>query len=227
MENTDITQIEAYLRGKMPPEERTQFESALATNPELRQRTDELRQFANDLREVARADLRKRVEAVRDQIKQEEAVQERPPENPPSGWIKSAMLLAVGMLLGLALGWLLFYKEPPVQDNTDDIPVATPQYDEIANIHIPGPQPGKTIQLNIRHKPDLEKTGALVPARTYALDPGAAGLCIYARLDDYFWRNPLELVQVGSQFFLKIGNEKFLLIDDGEEYPFPEKPFGN
>lgn len=224
MENIDIEQIESYLRGKMTSEERAQFESVLAADPELRRRTDELRQFANDLRQVARADLRKRVEAVRDQIKQEEANLKAQPKTGPNPTAMLAIGILIGTLLGLALGWMLFDKGSPPPPPLS-VPVALAQYDTIATLRIPGPQPGDTISFTVSHNPDLDSTDR--PVRKYALDPGGVGLCIYARRDDDFWKQPLELSQSGSQFFLKIGNEKFLLIDDGEEQPFPEKPFGN
>lgn len=224
MKNLDITQIESYLRNKMSPEERAQFEAALAADPELRRRTDELRQFAGDVRHIAREDIRKRVEAVRDKIKREEAAQERPPGNPSPGWIKSVILLAIGILLGLVLGRLLF-QPPPIEVAENDIPRAVPQFEEIARIRIPGPQPGEEIPLTVLYMPDLDKPDQ--PARMYALDPGGAGICIYALKSDDFWRTPIALSQVGSQFFLKIGDDSFLLKDDGEEHPFPEKPPGN
>lgn len=225
MEDINITQIESYLRGKMTPEERARFESALAADPELRRRTEELRQFANDLRQVARSDIRKRVEAVRDQIKQEESEKDHPPKEPPLSWIRSVIWLTFGTLLGLALGWLLFHKEPaPLNPNavTDEqgLVIADPGNEEIARIRIPGPQPGKTISLSVLYKPGLGLPGQ--PARMYALDPGGTGLCVYARLDDDFWKKQLELSQAGTGFFLKIDNESYLLVDDGEEHSFPE-----
>lgn len=213
----------------MTPEERARFESALASDPELRRRTEEMRQFAGDLRQIARSDIRKRVEAVRDQIKQEESEKGRPSKEHPLSWIRSAIWLTVGTVLGLALGWLLFHKEPspPVPNFVIDEPgpVANFGYEEIARIRIPGPQPGKTISLSVLYKPGLGLPGQ--PARMYALDPGGTGLCVYARLDDDFWKKQLELSKAGTEFFLKIDNEKFLLDDDGEEKRFPEKPIGN
>ena len=224
MENIDNTQIEAYLRGKMTSEERVQFEAALAADPERRQRTDELRQFANDLRGLARSDIRKRVEARRDQIKLEETVQEPPPKKSPSGWIKTVALLAVGMLLGLALGWLLFQKEPPpIPDGT--VPVALTPFEELHSSQIPGPQPGQTLSLTVSYMPDLDLPNQ--PARKYIFFGLRGGLCIYTRRDDNFWTQPLELSQSGSQFFLQIGNEKFLLDDDEKEHAFPEEPYSN
>jgi len=230
MENINITQIESYLRGKMTPEERARFESALAADPELRRRTEELRQFASDLRQVARADIRKQVEAVRDQIKQEESEKGRPPKEPPLNGIRSVMLFAIGTLLGLALGWLLFHKEPaPLNPNvaTDEqgLVIADLGNEEIARIRIPGPQPGKTISLSVLYEPDLDLPNQ--PVRMYALDPGGTGLCIYARLDDDFWKKQIELSKAGTEFFLKIDNEKFLLKDNGKKLKFPEKPVGN
>lgn len=227
MENIDTTQIESYLRGKMTPEERSQFESALAANPELRQRTDELQQLADDLRQVARADLRKRVEAVRDQIKQEEAEQEeRPPSTTLTSWKKSAALLVGGILLGLALGWLLFHKGEQAEDDLK--PVAQTEFDEIYRTQIPGPQPGKTTSLTVAYNPGLDLPSPTT--RRYKFYGPDGGLCIYARRDDGFWERPpeLSLSQVGAQFFLKIGTEKFLLVADGEERPLlPEAPSGN
>lgn len=230
MDNINITKIESYLRGKMTPQERALFESALASDPELLRRTEELREFAYDLRQVARSDIRKRVEAVRDQIKQEESEKGRPPKEPPLSWIRSVMLLAVGTLLGLSLGWLLFHREPaPLNPNivTDEQGpvVASLGYEEIARIRIPGPQPGKAISLTVLYKPSLDLPNQ--PVRMYALDSGGTGLCVYARLDDDFWKKQLELSKVGTEFFLKIDNDKFLLVDNGEELPFPEKPTGN
>jgi hypothetical protein len=230
MKNLDITQIESYLRNKMSPEERAQFEAALAADPELRRRTAELRQFAGDVRHISREDIRKRVEAVRDKIKREEAAQERPPGNPPPGWIKSVMLLAFGILLGLVLGRLLFHKELPPAAPLDAaeepmLPVALDPHEEIARFRIPGPQPEKDIPLTVSYLPSLDNPNQ--PARMYVLDPGGVGLCIYARKNDGFWRTPITLSQVGSQFSLKIGEDTFLLKDDGEEHPLPESPPGN
>lgn len=219
MENNDIEQIEAYLRGKMTPEERSQFESALAADPELRRQTDELRQFANDLRQVARADLRKRVETVRDQIMQEEAGQQQPAstKTTSTSWIKSAMLLVVGILLGFALGWLLFYQEE--SDNGTPVPVAQTPFDEIYRAQIPGPQSGKTISFTVLYDPKLDTTAH--PVRHYKFYGLDGGLCIYAGRNDNFWKKPLELSLSGSQFFLKIGEDKFLIISDGVERPLP------
>ncbi|MFN0037312.1 MAG: anti-sigma factor family protein [Saprospiraceae bacterium] len=233
MENIDSTQIESYLRGKMSGEERSRFESALASDPALRRQTEELRQLAESVRAVGRADIRKRVETLRDQIKKEESGQEAPPKAPPKGWITSAALLSVGILLGLGLGWLLFCKEcpplpptpiPEVVTNKPG-PVAKTPFDELYRAQISGPQPGDSTSLTVLYLPGLDMPNQ--PSRKYALDAGGTGLCIYARRGDDFWKQALELSQSGKQFFLKIGNEKFLLVDDGEERPFPEKPSGN
>ncbi len=232
MENIDIQQIESYLRGKMTPEEQGAFEAILATNPEMRHRTEELRQMAEGIRQVARADIRQRVEAMREKIEVEENTIKPNPEPVPTNWGKSAGLLVIGLFLGLGLGWLVFNKPsngqvPSNTKNTGQPPaVALEPLEAIATVRIPAPQPGKTIQLAVRHQPALEAIPSTVLSRIYALDRGGVGLCIYARRSDDFWKKPLALMQSGQQFFLKIGEEQYPLLDDGEEHAFPEKPSG-
>lgn len=220
MENIDIQQIESYLRGKMTLEERAQFEAALAADPELRRRTDELRQFANDLRQVARVDIRRRVEAERDQIKKEEAGQEQPAKDPPPAKANPTIILAtgllIGILLGLTLGWLFFQKE--ATDSDDTKPVAQTEFDEIYQNQIPGPQPGNTILFTVLYNPELDSTAP--PVRQYKFYGLDGGLCIYTRRDDIYWeKKALEISQSGSQFFLRIGDEKFPITGDGVERP--------
>ncbi len=225
MENIENTQIESYLRGKMTPEESAAFEAELTTNPDLLQRTDEMRQFSRDIHLLARADLRKRVEALRDQIKQEETAQELFPKKSLAAWKKTTALLAIGLLFGLVLGWLFFHKAPPTIIPSDTMPIADTPYDELYRAQIPGPQPGQTISLTVSYMPALDLPNQ--PARKYAFFGLRGGLSIYTRRNDNFWTQPLELTQSGSQFFLKIGNEKFLLDTDGEVHDFPEKPSVN
>jgi len=225
MENMDIQKTEDYLRGKLSVEERKQYESAMAADPELRRQTDDLRQFAEDIRQIARSDIRKRVESVRDSIQREEAEHDFSLKKSPEIWTHPIAMITIGTLLGLALGWLLFDKEPPPTTTPSGIPVADTRFDEIARINIPGPQAGKTISLTVSYKPDLELPNQ--PARTYAFFGEGGGLCIYARKNDDFWKKPLELVQTGSQYFLQIGDDKFPIISDGEEHPLPDKPPGH
>ena len=232
MENIDIEQIESYLQGKMTSEERAQFESFLAADPELRRRTDELRQFANDLRQVARADLRKRVEAVRDQIKQEEANLKVQPKTRLNHTAMLAIGILIGTLLGLVLGWLFFHKEQPIPlvpiaASDEEIPIAIGQFDSLHHAQIPDLQSGKTISFTVLHNPDLDSTTPPVRAyKFYGLD---GGLCIYAGRHDIFWENKaIEITQSGPQFFLKIGDERFPVIGDGAERPLQtEQPSGN
>ncbi|MBC7775491.1 MAG: hypothetical protein H7246_08630, partial [Phycisphaerae bacterium] len=125
MENIDIQQIESYLQGKMTLEEQRAFEVALAADPELRRRHEELRQMAKGIRQVARADIRQRVETLRDKIKQEESAPHPEPHSANLG--KSAAFLVIGLFLGLGLGWLLFNKPaitppPPDTQNTGQAP---------------------------------------------------------------------------------------------------------
>ncbi len=116
MEHTDDQQIEAYLRNKMTPEERQRFEDALAADPELRRRTDELRRLAGSVRQMARADTRRRVEAVRDKIRGEEE------ESPPPGKSGYWHWLVVGLVMAglLWLGYRYFY--PPEMEQEDKEP---------------------------------------------------------------------------------------------------------
>lgn len=226
MENIDDQQIESYLRGKMTLEERGVFEALLATDPELRNRTEALHHMAEGIRQVARTDIRKRLEAQQDKIKQEE----RGGKGSSTNWGKSIVLLSIGMLLGLCLGWFLFREKPAVPpsnvvENREGLEVATPEHEEIATVRIPSPKLGNKIQMTVLHDPDLEDRTTGKPARIYALDRGGVGLCMYVRSGDDFWKNhPLELHQSGTQYFLQIGTDKYLLLDDGEEHPFPETP---
>lgn len=116
MEHTDDQQIEAYLRNKMTPEERQRFEDALAADPELRRRTDELRRLAGSVRQMALADTRRRVEAVREKIRTEEK------EGAPPGKSGYWHWLVVGLILaGLVwLGYRYFY--PPEMEQEDKKP---------------------------------------------------------------------------------------------------------
>lgn len=222
MENMDTTQTEDYLRGKLSPEERRQYESAMAADPELRRQTDDLRQFAEDIRQVARSDIRRRAESVRDRIKREEAESDFSPNKSPGVLAHPIAMITIGILLGLALGWLLFHREPPVPT---DVPVADTPFEEIARISIPGPESGKTISLTVSYKPELDAPNQ--PARTYAFFGERGGLCIYSRKHDDFWRKPLELALIGNQYVLRIGADAFPIINDGEEHPLPDKPPGH
>lgn len=102
MEYIDDQQIEAYLRNKMTPEERRRFEDALAADSELRGRTDELRRLMENIRQMARADTRRRVEAVRDKIRSEEegAAEEPGPPGNRWRWLLGGVLLAGLLWLG-------------------------------------------------------------------------------------------------------------------------------
>lgn len=102
MEYIDDQQIEAYLRNKMTAEERRHFEDVLAADPELRGRTDELRRLMENIRQMARADTRRRVEAVRDKIRAEEegAAEEPGPPGKRWRWILGGLALAGLLWLG-------------------------------------------------------------------------------------------------------------------------------
>lgn len=101
MEHIEDQKIEAYIRDKMPPDERRHFETDIAADPELRRRVDELRRLAGDIRQIARADTRQRVEAIRDKFRAEEQTPEEPrlPDK-RWRWLLGGLLLAVLLWLG-------------------------------------------------------------------------------------------------------------------------------
>ncbi len=101
MEHIEDQKIEAYIRDKMTLEERRRFEADIAADPELRRRVDALRRLAEDIRQIARADTRRRVEATRDKI----TVEEQTPKEPrlPAKrwrWFLGGLLLAGLLWLG-------------------------------------------------------------------------------------------------------------------------------
>lgn len=122
MKNIDDQQIENYLRDKMPPDERRAFEDALAADPELQSRTDALRILAESIGQIARADIRKRAEAVSRKIREEE---QGPEEAPPKGravpWRWLIGLIAVAVLLWLGYS-IFFHVEPKPSIELKDNP---------------------------------------------------------------------------------------------------------
>ncbi len=237
MENNNEQQIEAYLRGKMSAAERVLFEAALLADPRLQERTKELRQFSEGVRRAARADIRKRVEALRDSIQQEESGQKHhdteAPRLLPEPKTALALGILVGLLLGLSLGWLLFKPSPentaprlPAPNSVDvsggTVPSAEPRFKTLYQAEIPGPNPGQTTSLIVSHNPALDAQGQ--PLRQYAFFGQRGGLCVYVRESDTFWKDSLRLVQDGQHFFLKIGANKYLIQEDGLDHDLPEKP---
>lgn len=217
MERFDDQTIEDYLRNTMSADSRQEFESALAADAELRRRTDDMRQLMDGLRQAARADIRRQVEAVRDIIVQVEQHPEEPgAESARFPW---RLLFELVLIAGLLwLGYLHFTAEPaqpaPVSTTSNPGPVAQQQYPALFRGEIPGPKPGEKTQLTV-----LDKSTPAGPGHpSYALDEDGGGLCLYVHQDDNFWKKTLQLTREGEHFYLYIGGEKYLLEADGEDH---------
>ncbi|TNE53613.1 MAG: hypothetical protein EP344_14820 [Bacteroidetes bacterium] len=225
MEKIDDQHIEDYLRNKLPQEERQAFEAALAADPDLRQRTDDMRRLKDHIRQSARQDIRMRVEAIRDTIRAEEQAppSSRQPRSFPWRLIFE-LLLAAGLLW---FGYQYFSQpeEPEVQEQEtqpapattaeNKPPVATPQYEQLFQDTIPGP--GIPTQLTVLLKPGIQQPGQPV----YALEPDGGGLCLYVHPEDGFWKNPMEITLKNGRYFLTIGKRQYPLRADGEEHDLP------
>ncbi len=121
MKNIDDQQIEDYLRDKMTPDERRVFEDAMAADPELRSRTDALRGLAESIGQVAKADIRKRAEAVSRKIREEEQARGGAPKGRGIPWGGLIGLIVVAVLFWLGYS-IFFHVEPKPSIELKDNP---------------------------------------------------------------------------------------------------------
>lgn len=208
MENRENQDIDRYLRAEMSADERLNFEAQIAADPALQQAVEEMRLLVDGIRFTAQRDIRRRAEAARERYGQATILRKTR--------FQMGMAASILVLFGLLLGYLIFpnTKEAlSVPNKSDsDIPVALTEHEVIFSGEISSINTEKSTSFSVALNPNLQKP-------EYAFHGLDGGICFYVRLEDDFWKKqPLKIMEENGQFFLKIGEQKILLLEDGKHH---------
>jgi predicted Zn-dependent protease len=119
--NTDLETIENYLTGQLPADERTQFESALKTDPAV---ADALAFYVMS-KQAAKVQAREQRLAEFDELRRQ---QPRIGQRSISNWV-TYVAAAASIVLVLSLGWYFFWP------STDSTLIASQQVDSYVSTH--------------------------------------------------------------------------------------------